>query len=210
MHMFEFILSLLFPYSDFEKQVLRTKYLTPKPSKTTTTSGLKVLTCASYRNIPVRAAITTLKFHGNHKSAKLCATILSDVLTEELATSSIWDPVEKILILPIPLSKQRQRARGFNQIHRLCEMLPQELRHYVESNILLRVRHTKSQTELNKSGRLLNTFGAFSVRNPEKIYGAHIYIIDDVVTTGATLSEATRVLKNAGATKVTAVAVARA
>ena len=103
------------------------------------------------------------------------------------------------LILPIPLHKARLREREFNQAEILSNCIASEFKKEVSNDTLRRHRATKTQTELEDNLRFLNVKGSFSVVNSEYIKGKNILLIDDVLTTGATASEAAYTLKNAGA-----------
>jgi ComF family protein len=119
-------------------------------------------------------------------------------------------------VIPVPLHPSRQRQRGFNQAELIARALP-----FPCTNVLERVRATSSQTDLPADKRRANVRGAFAVkwghspffvRHPGKKVSVPIspVLVDDVATTGATLSECARVLKEAGAREVRAVTVARA
>jgi ComF family protein len=111
------------------------------------------------------------------------------------------------LVIPIPLSPRRARWRGFNQ----AEILARELNAhfgYEISNGLRRVRHQKPQAALDEKERLNNIKNAFAW-NGEALGGRTIILVDDVVTTGATLNEAALVLRAAGAAKVYGLVLAK-
>jgi len=108
-------------------------------------------------------------------------------------------------LIPVPLHPARKRERGFNQSEILAEAVSEKMNVPVLKKILKRIKNTKDQTNLNAEQREKNVSGAFSVssaENREKIYGKKIILIDDVITTGATLKECARVLKEGGAKKV--------
>ncbi|NQZ99549.1 MAG: ComF family protein [Myxococcales bacterium] len=112
------------------------------------------------------------------------------------------------LVLPIPLHRNRLRSRGFNPAGELARSLAREHHATFDPIALERIRDTPSQTGLDKRGRRRNVAGAFEPR-----LGAHfpqtVWLVDDVVTTGSTLSEAARALRRAGAKHVVGVCVAR-
>jgi ComF family protein len=116
------------------------------------------------------------------------------------------------LIIPIPLSKQRLSQRGFNQISILLKSITKrypELATLVHYDSLLKHRDTQSQTQLTRKERLSNVRGAFScVTGIPR--GSDILLIDDVLTTGATVTEASKVLYKCGAKRVTVLTLARA
>jgi len=102
-------------------------------------------------------------------------------------------------IVPIPLHKTRLREREFNQAHILGVHIAKEFNKELFSDILIRHRNTQTQTELETAERLLNVRDSFSVNRKEMIRGKNLLLVDDVLTTGATSSEAARTLKDAGA-----------
>ncbi len=112
-------------------------------------------------------------------------------------------PIEHLdFVIPIPLHKSRQREREFNQAEILSQQIGQEFNKKVLTNALIRVKSTKTQTELIFSERCQNVKNSFAVTKPELIKDANLILIDDVLTTGSTSSEAAKCLKEAGAKKV--------
>ena len=111
-------------------------------------------------------------------------------------------------ILPVPLHKKRFRKRGYNQSEMICQGLSLALSKPVLTEPVIRNVHTKSQTKKNRYNRWLNVEGIFKCVQPEAIEGKHILIVDDVVTTGATIeSLASEILKIPG-TKVSVATIA--
>ena len=126
-------------------------------------------------------------------------------------------PGETPVLVPVPLHISRQRERGFNQAELLAAGLHRALeeRHGVrsvrlETRLLRRTRQTKSQTGLSLHQRKENVRGVFSVAAPERIKGRIVVLVDDVMTTGATVSACAGALVRAGARKVLALTLARA
>jgi competence protein ComFC len=113
------------------------------------------------------------------------------------------------LIVPVPLHPARQRERGFNQATLLAESVSAEIS-LPSRPLLERVRYTTTQTALDRSERMENLHNAFRLRKKADVRGLRVLLIDDVLTTGSTLSECARVLKRAGATSVHAATAARA
>ena len=114
------------------------------------------------------------------------------------------------LILPVPLHRNRQRQRGYNQSQLLAEDLAKLMRVPLGGKNCVRVRDTQPQTGLRGSARRKNVRGAFAVPRPERVKGASILLIDDVLTTGATLDACAKALRQAGAEQVRALTLARA
>lgn len=134
-----------------------------------------------------------------------------------------WDQLpslgngERPLVMPVPLHASRRKERGFNQSDLLAKGLVRELgkrqaaaKLRVLDSILVRAKPTTQQTGLSVAARRENVRGAFEVRKPESIRGRDIVLIDDVMTTGATLSACARALKKAGGRNVWALTLARA
>ena len=102
-------------------------------------------------------------------------------------------------IIPVPLYKTRLREREFNQAQILSNYIAGEFNKTVLPDSLMRSRNTKTQTELERNKRLLNVKNSFSVIKKDDIKGKNLLLVDDVLTTAATSSEAAYALKNAGA-----------
>jgi ComF family protein len=102
-------------------------------------------------------------------------------------------------IVPVPLYKTRLREREFNQAQVLSRHIASEFNKATLDGCLIRHRSTRTQTELENSARMENVKGSFSLTNNEAIKGKSLLLIDDVLTTGATASEAAAVMKSAGA-----------
>jgi ComF family protein len=113
------------------------------------------------------------------------------------------------LIVPVPLHPARQRERGFNQASLLADSLSTETS-LPSRPVLERIRYTTTQTALDRSERMENLHNAFRLRKNANVRGLRVLLIDDVLTTGSTLSECARVLKRAGALSVHAATAARA
>ena len=113
-------------------------------------------------------------------------------------------------IIPVPLHPARERKRGFNQAELIAEEVARLARIPLIPEALIRIKSTKQQTQLPLEMRRQNVAGAFAMRTPEPIRGKTILLIDDVYTTGNTVNEASRVLKEGGASKVCVLTFARA
>lgn len=114
------------------------------------------------------------------------------------------------LMVPVPLHVRRLRSRGFNQAVLLGEVLARQWRLPLARRALARIRWTEPQITLAAHERRDNVKGAFRVTDPAAVAGKRVLLLDDVLTTGSTVEECSRVLKQAGAAGVTVVTVARA
>jgi len=90
-------------------------------------------------------------------------------------------------IIPVPLHPKKHKRRGYNQSERISSGMSEALGIPVHSNILLKAKNTSTQTDKNRFDRYLNVMDSFSIENPEIIEHKHVFLIDDVLTTGATL-----------------------
>ncbi len=114
------------------------------------------------------------------------------------------------MLVPVPLHLRRLQERGFNQSLLLARVISRVHKIPVEFNVLERIRYTQPQTQLSGSERERNMRGAFRVRKNLFPAGNNILLIDDVFTSGATVGECARVLKEAGARQVQVLTLARA
>jgi ComF family protein len=114
------------------------------------------------------------------------------------------------LVVPVPLDLERLRWRGFNQAVALARVLSARRRLPLHPMALRRRRGTRPQVGLNERDRRHNIAGAFAVRDPAVVRGRTILLLDDVMTTGATVDECAKTLRRAGARRVDVVVLARA
>jgi ComF family protein len=152
----------------------------------------------------VREIIHEFKYARQIHLRHLVAHWLCAALDDERLRDISFD-----LIVPVPLHPARQRERGFNQASLLAESLSAETS-MPSKPALQRIRYTTTQTALDRSERMENLHNAFRLRKNADVRGLRVLLIDDVLTTGSTLSECARVLKRAGAISVHAATAARA
>ncbi len=165
-----------------------------------------------------RAAVHALKYRGLPRIADELAAAMAGLDVPGLGTARL---------VPVPLGPKRRRQRGYNQSERLAGALARQWRRPVVE-LLARTRETGTQTALTPEARLANVAGAFRTRNaevgtrnggtddgsalrvPRSAFERPLILVDDVMTTGATLAEAARALEQAGARRVAAVTFGRA
>lgn len=155
----------------------------------------EITTLMHYSDGAAEDVIRALKYDRSKDAARICAALLADYLREEIASVRAFSP-RQILLIPLPLHAARERERGFNQMHAVLEVLPGEFQDgtlaRVVPDILVRTRNTPPQTRLSRRERLANVAGAFEVPRPELLECMHVFLIDDVATTGATLVSAAK------------------
>lgn len=112
------------------------------------------------------------------------------------------------LIIPVPLHKRKQRLRGYNQSELIAKGLSLAMKLPIETRALQKSQSTSTQTRKSRFDRWINVSGMFEVVMPELIAGRHVLLVDDVVTTGATLEACAEVLLKVGGVKVSVAAIA--
>jgi ComF family protein len=147
-----------------------------------------------------RTAVLTLKF----RTGRYLVPLMGELLRDELERR----PLHVEVVAPVPLSAWRRRVRGFNQAALLAEAVAPALRAELMPEVISR-RERAAQSTLGAADRLRNLAGAFSCRQPTAIRGKHVLLVDDVVTTGATVSACADTLAEAGARRITVLAFAR-
>lgn len=130
-----------------------------------------------------------IKYKGKRKLAKHLGEKLGNKINSEEWCNDID------FIIPIPLHPKKEQKRGYNQAFEIAKGIAEKINIPIENNVLKRVSHNITQTSKSKFERWENVKRIFEVKYPEKIKGKHILVIDDAITTGATLESALRSLK---------------
>lgn len=151
----------------------------------------------------VRECIHKFKYEGQFHLRHQLATWAAAGLDDERIRAQPFDA-----FVPVPLHAARKREREFNQAEVLARLLARRAGVPVR-NAIERVRYTTTQTLLDRHERMENLRGAFRVRHPAAVQNRHFILVDDVFTTGSTVEECARVLREAGAASVRALTVAR-
>ena len=160
---------------------------------------------AAYRSRGVvRRVIHDFKYNKQLHLRHVVARWLADALDDVRLRGWRFD-----MLVAVPLHPARQRERGFNQADLLAKSLSQRTSVQLKP-VLERIRYTKTQTAFDRAERMENLRDAFRLRKNADVQGCRVLLIDDVLTTGSTLSECARVLKAAGAVSVHAATAARA
>lgn len=170
------------------------------------------LVMLDYSSRRVKRAIWLLKYRNKRALAKIFASLLHDSLLEELAELRLMKNFTRPILMPIPISKKRFRERGYNQAGLVAEelvLISDKSSFTLAANILVKSKDTPSQVKTaSRRERLKNLENSFSVADEKAVRGRNIILLDDVITTGATLVEARKVLKRAGAKQILSVAMA--
>jgi len=170
-----------------------------KCKKTTAVDGVFIVSSYDYD------LLKTLIHNFKYKFIKNLSNPLGLLIAQGLMNSHIPLPD---LIIPVPLHKRRLHWRGFNQSELLAKSIGLTIT--IDSESLIRKKYTTSQVKVkSKEKRINNLKNAFEIIDETNIKNKTILLIDDVITTGTTISECAQTLKNAGARKVTAIVLAR-
>jgi len=225
--MIDLFVNFLFPQNPLEAQAREVVSNIAKIRRDTgdklTTYPCPAYSFFTYRTTAVRTMIWRLKYHGDKSIAETFAKKMYDGLCEELSELAEWSNFKDPVLVAIPVSKHKLRLRGFNQSAAVCEALAELDRDRFfnyQPNVLYKIKDTPSQARVkDKKSRLQNLKDSFAVRDTTKdkacgrfskidVRGKNIILLDDVLTTGATLTEATHTLKTAGAKNIIWVVIA--
>ncbi len=151
---------------------------------------------------PLRSVIRELKYRRREEMRRR----LGRLLGRAVAAAGLEPPLD--MVMPVPMYWRRRLSRGYDHARVLACAVAAEL-HLPVGDELIRVRHTPPQTHLSKSKRIKNVQGAFQLNAAGTISGAHVLLVDDVSTTGATANEAAATLLAGGASRVILAVVAK-
>lgn len=142
----------------------------------------KAVAFCYYANKEAKKAVLDNKFH-NRPEVGYCLALM--YARQLMASSSFFKGID--LIVPVPISGRRRMARGYNQSCSIAKGISEVTGIPVAADVARKVRHTRPQTKLTRGEREENVKDAYMVTKPEKLVGKHVLIVDDVITTGATI-----------------------
>ncbi len=171
-----------------------------------------IFACFDYRDPTIKRAIWNLKYYHKKHLGEILGHLLYQALLEEIASMKIYAGERPLLVIPVPLSRTRRKMRGYNQAQYItygfCKDADKKSLELSTTIIVKKVDTVPQARITNRTTRLKNIHGAFEIKNPSIVKGRTIIIIDDVTTTGGTITEIMQLLKKSGAKKVVGFAVA--
>jgi competence protein ComFC len=161
----------------------------------------KLIYCFDYRNI-VRKYILKYKFNNKAYISNFFAyQILNNKKIYEIL--KFYD-----IILPVPMSKEKCKKRGYNQAKLITNVIAKNTK-IQELDIIEKVKETKTQSLLNNKDRKINVKDAFCIKDKNIVKNKNVILFDDIYTTGATVNEISKLLKNAGVRKILVLVIAK-
>ncbi len=130
-----------------------------------------------------------------------------EYMANSLMPYGVFDDID--MIIPLPIHKRRERERGYNQSQEIARGIGDISSIKVQNNIVERSRYTVSQTKLTHTDRTKNVKGAFTLLRPDAIRGKHVLLVDDIITTGATIAACANELAKAEDVKISIMTVGR-
>lgn len=155
-----------------------------------------------YRAQSIKKSIRLAKYYGKYP-------VYQDII------SHLWknispkiSPLSTGILIPVPMYRFRKWKRGYNQAEKIAEILSKYTRFPVDTKLISRKRRTKQQSHLSQSERLHNLTGAFQVHSHNYLLNTPLYLVDDVISTGSTLSEIAKTLQKAGFSDIRGIIIA--
>lgn len=150
----------------------------------------------------IQSLIHQLKYRGKRSIGHRLGAMLGELIMSDGDSDGVD------VIVPVPLHPSREKERGYNQSALVARAIGDRLGVEVNTALLVRTRRTRTQTKLSAEKRVKNVAGAFAVKYPEPVRGKAILLVDDVLTTGATVNACAQALSEAGAKRVWLAALA--
>lgn len=210
------ILNLLFPEKCLgckESGTLLCELCTQNMKTAERETARNILALFDYREGVIKRALHALKYYKKKGLAEILGSVLYENMLEEISALKTFSIGKPIIVIPVPLSNSRYKERGYNQADLIAKGFmrnaPKEL-FELKTNIIIKAKDTKAQARIkDRKERLRNISGAFAInRDMNEISGRTIIVIDDITTTGGTITEIIKLLKENGAKKVIGLAVA--
>ena len=170
-----------------------------------------------YGRVKIEQATALLKFSKKGKVQRLLHNLkyrghepisgmLGSWLGHELKSIASYQNID--LVIPVPLHKRKLRKRGYNQVTQFGKEIAKAINAEYNDTVLVKISNTKTQVFKKRVARWINNQEIFSLQNKDQIAGKHILLVDDIITTGATIEACTSILQKAGNVKISVAAMA--
>jgi ComF family protein len=171
-----------------------------------------ILAMFDYQDPLIKKTIWELKYHNKSYLGEKLGQLLYEFFIEDISEIKISTPGRPIFVIPVPISRKKTRLRGYNQANSIargfCHQSKDEILE-LKNQIVVKMIDTIPQAKItNRSKRLKNVQGVFKIKNKDIIKDRTIIVIDDVTTTGGTITEIIKILKKSGAKYVVGFAIA--
>lgn len=211
----KFLLNILFPLRclgcDIKDEILCNNCTQNIKSAERETEN-NILAVFDYRDETIKKAIWELKYHHKKYIGEKLGNLLYEYLSEDISELKMNVPERYIYVIPVPISSKKIKNRGYNQSISIARGFCNQSEpgtFQLKDNIIFKNIDTLPQAKItNRKRRLENVRGVFEIKNKNIVKGRTIIVIDDVTTTGATINEIIKILKQSGAKKVLGFAVA--
>ncbi|WP_420571612.1 ComF family protein [Kordia sp.] len=174
------------PYTDFHKH-------RQNPVKQTFYGRVQIENATALLHYKKNGMVQQLLHHLKYKGRQEIGVLLGDLLGQELKKEVSYNTISHII--PVPLHKKRLYKRGYNQVTTFGQQLANHLNAMYTDDILIKVNHTKTQAFKKRAARWLTTQHSFEIADTSTLAEKHILLVDDVITTGATLEACANALK---------------
>lgn len=174
-----------------------------KPKYFSTGYIKQVHVCASFHNKLLQNLIHFYKYNYIRDLSKYLSQLIINYYDQ------IENKLENPIVIPVPLHKKKLLIRCFNQANLIAIKFSEKFAYTLRNDLIKRIKNTKQQAQLNKGGREENMRNAFQILDKNFIVNKNFIIIDDVYTTGSTVSEIAKLLKNNGAERIWCLVIAK-
>ena len=204
-----FLLSILFPVKCIgckKKNEILCDFCISKIQKNEKILEKNVTALFNYKDPLIKKIIWELKYHHKRYLGEKLGQLLYEFLIEDIADIKAYTPGRSIFVIPVPISNKKNRIRGYNQSCAIAKGFCNRAGigiFELKDKIIFKNKETIPQAKItNRKKRLENIRGVFEIKNSEIIKGRTIIVIDDVTTTGGTINEIMKIIKENGAKRV--------
>ncbi len=161
------------------------------PIKQILSSGTQFQQSISYLKFEQNGKIQNILHALKYQGIKELGVVLGELSAQDIRNSNFFDSID--LIMPVPIHSKKKRKRGYNQSEYIAKGISSIPGIPSDSKCLIKLHNTKSQTKKSRYDRFKNVSGSFQLQNSQQLIGKHLLLVDDVITTGATIEACSKV-----------------